>query len=426
MEPGVKVFAKLDPGFPYNTAFAPRIRSVTDTVLPVLRLKRGEDRRLRAGHLWVFSNEVDVKHAPLDAFTPGDAVAIEDEQGRVLGTGYVNPRSLICARLLSRDARHPWGASLLVHRLKVALSLRERLFASPYYRLVHGEGDALPGLVIDRYADVLVVQVTTAGMERQLDALLAALDKVVKPAAVLLRNDTAIRELEGLERYVRAAQGEPPAEVEVEEGGRRFLAPLDAGQKTGWFYDQRDNRDRVAGYVAGARVLDVFSYVGAWGVRAALGGAREVLCVDESQTALDYAERNAERNDVGGRVGTRRGDAFEVLRALREAGERFDVVILDPPAFIKRRKDQRAGEQAYRRLNQMGMQLIERDGFLVSCSCSYHLQRDTLVAQMQQAARHLDRELQVLAQGYQSVDHPMHPAIAETAYLKSVFARVHR
>jgi len=243
---------------------------------------------------------------------------------------------------------------------------------------------------------------------------------------VLLRNDTAIRELEGLERYVRAALGDPPADVEVEEGGRRFVAPLGAGQKTGWFYDQRDNRDRLPAYVAGARVLDVFSYVGAWGVRAALGGAREVLCVDESQTALDYAARNAEQNGVGARLGTRRGDAFEVLRALREAGERFDVVILDPPAFIKRRKDQRAGEQAYRRLNQMGMQLIERDGFLVSCSCSYHLQRDTLVAQMQQAARHLDRELQVLAQGYQSVDHPMHPAIPETAYLKSVFARVHR
>ncbi|WP_455384754.1 class I SAM-dependent rRNA methyltransferase, partial [Acidihalobacter prosperus] len=209
---------------------------MTETALPALRLKRGEDRRLRAGHLWVFSNEVDVKHTPLDAFAPGDAVSVEDAQGRMLGTGYVNPRSLICARLLSRDARHPWGPSLLVHRLKVALSLRERLFPSPYYRLVHGEGDGLPGLVVDRYGDVLVVQVTTAGMERQLDALLAALDKVVKPAAVLLRNDTAIRELEGLERYVRAALGEPPSEVEVEEGGRRFLAPLDAGQKTGWFY----------------------------------------------------------------------------------------------------------------------------------------------------------------------------------------------
>ncbi len=399
---------------------------MTDTQLPSLRLKRGEDRRLRAGHLWVFSNEVDVKHTPLDAFTPGDSVAIEDAQGHPLGTGYVNPRSLICARLLSRDHRHPWGPSLLVHRLKVALSLRERLFTAPYYRLVHGEGDGLPGLVVDRYGDVLVVQVTTAGMERQLDALLAALDKVVHPGAVLLRNDTAIRELEGLERYVRTAVGEPPAEIEVEEGGRRFLAPLDVGQKTGWFYDQRDNRDRLASYVDGARVLDVFSYVGAWGVRAALGGAREVLCVDESQTALDYAARNAEANGVGERVGTRRGDAFEVLRALREANERFDVVILDPPAFIKRRKDQRAGEQAYRRLNQMGMQLIERDGFLVSCSCSYHLPRDTLVAQMLQSARHLDRELQVLAQGYQSVDHPMHPAIAETAYLKAVFARVHR
>ncbi|APZ43699.1 class I SAM-dependent rRNA methyltransferase [Acidihalobacter ferrooxydans] len=399
---------------------------MTDTVLPVLRLKKGEDRRLRAGHLWVFSNEVDVKRTPLDAFAPGDAVSIEDAQGHALGTGYVNPRSLICARLLSRDRRYPWGPSLLVHRLKVALSLREKRYASPYYRLVHGEGDGLPGLVVDRYGDVLVVQVTTAGMERELEALLAALEKVVKPAAVLLRNDTAIRELEGLERYVRVALGEPPTEIEVEEAGRRFVAPLDAGQKTGWFYDQRDNRDRLAGFVTGGRVLDVFSYVGAWGVRAALAGAREAVCVDQSQTALDYVARNAQANGVGERVGVRQGDAFEVLRELREAGERFDAVILDPPAFIKRRKDQRAGEQAYRRLNQAGMQLLERDGFLISCSCSYHLPRDTLVAQMQQAARHLDRELQVLAHGYQSVDHPMHPAIPETAYLKVVYGRVHR
>ncbi|AOV16312.1 SAM-dependent methyltransferase [Acidihalobacter aeolianus] len=399
---------------------------MTDTELPALRLKRGEDRRLRAGHLWVFSNEIDVKHTPLDAFAPGDPVTIEDAQGHALGTGYVNPHSLICARLLSRDRQHPWGPSLLVHRLKVALSLRERLYASPYYRLVHGEGDGLPGLVVDRYGEVLSVQVTTAGIERQLDALLAALDKVVRPATVLLRNDTAIRELEGLERYVRAAQGEPPADIEVEEGGRHFVAPLASGQKTGWFYDQRDNRDRLADFVAGARVLDVFSYVGAWGVRAALSGAREALCVDESQTALDYAARNAALNGVDDRVATRRGDAFEVLRELREAGERFDVVILDPPAFIKRRKDQRAGEQAYRRLNQAGMQLLDRDGFLISCSCSYHLPRDTLVAQMQQAARHLDRELQVLVQGYQSADHPMHPAIPETAYLKVVYGRVHR
>lgn len=399
---------------------------MTDQALPVLRLKRGEDRRLRAGHLWVFSNEVDVKHTPLDAFAPGQAVLIVDAEGRAIGSGYVNPRSLICARLLSRDARHPWSAGLLVHRLKVALALRKRLFPTPFYRLVHGEGDGLPGLVIDRYSDVLVVQVTTAGMERELQSLLTALDKVVHPTVVLLRNDTAVRELEGLQRYVRAAVGTPPAEIEVEEGGRRFVAPLEAGQKTGWYYDQRDNRGHLGAYVAGARVLDVFSYVGAWGVRAAVGGAREVLCVDESQVALAYVARNAMANGVDVRVATRHGDAFEVLRALREEGERFDMIVLDPPAFIKRRKDQRAGERAYRRLNQMGMQLLERDGFLVSCSCSYHLPRNTLVTCMQEAARHLDRDMQVLMQGYQSVDHPMHPAIPETAYLKSVFARVHR
>lgn len=399
---------------------------VSTTPLPPLRLKPREDRRLRAGHVWIYSNEVDNARTPLAAFSPGDAVMIENAQGHFLGSGYVNPHSLICARLMSRDRGFPWGESLIVHRLKVALRLRERLLGRPYYRLVHGEGDALGGLVVDRYGDVLVVQVTTAGMERQLTSLLAALDKVLHPQAILLRNDSAIRELEGLPRYVRSGLGESPQEVEIEEGGRQFVAPLETGQKTGWFYDQRDNRDRLGAYVEGARVLDVFSYVGAWGVRAALGGAREVLCVDESQKALEYVVRNAGNNGVGARVDIRCGDAFEVMRALREAGERFDVVVLDPPAFIKRRKDQRAGEAAYRRLNQLGMQLINRDGFLISCSCSYHLSRETLVTQILQGARHIEREVQVLVQGYQSVDHPMHPAIPETAYLKSVFTRVHR
>lgn len=399
---------------------------VSDNSFPVLRLKPREERRIRAGHLWVYSNEVDVAHTPLTAFSPGDPVTVEDAQGRFLGTGYVNPHSLICARLVSRDRRYPWGESLIRHRLKVALELRERLIRVPYYRWVHGEGDALPGLVIDRFDDVLVVQVTTAGMERQLEGLLTALDKELRPQAILLRNDSVIRELEGLPRYVHPGLGTPPDEVLVYEAGHRFLAPLGTGQKTGWFYDQRDNRNRLKPYVEGARVLDVFSYVGAWGVRAALDGAREVICIDESQKALEFAQRNAELNGVGASVEVRRGDAFEILRSLREAGEHFEVVILDPPAFIKRRKDQRAGEEAYRRLNQLGMQLISRDGFLISCSCSYHLGRDTLVSQMLQGARHIERELQVLLHGYQSVDHPMHPAIPETGYLKAVFARVHR
>ena len=397
---------------------------MTDTTqVAPLRLKKQEDRRLRAGHLWVYSNEVDSAATPLGQYTPGQPVVIEAHNGKPLGSGYVNPHSLICARLVSRDPARHLDRSLLVHRLNVALALRERLFARPFYRLVYGEADGLPGLVVDRYGDLLVVQCTTAGMERVRDAVLEALDKVLRPRAVLLRNDGASRELEGLERYVEAV-GELPESVALEEHGVRFQVPLQGGQKTGWFFDQRPNRARLADYVQGRRVLDVFSYVGAWGVQAAVRGAREVICVDASQPALELAQAAARDNGVAERFDVLPGDAFEVLRGLREARERFDVVIVDPPAFIKRRKDSKAGEQAYHRINQLAMQLLERDGILVSASCSHHLSMDGLQKILLQSARHLDRDLQLLERGHQGPDHPVHPAIPETEYLKALFCRV--
>lgn len=389
-----------------------------------LRLNRDEDRRLRAGHLWVYSNEVDTAVTPLSGFTPGQPVEIQAHNGRVLGTGYVNPHSLICARLLSRDPAHPVSQSLLVHRLKVALALRESLYDKPYYRLAFGDSDFLPGLIVDRYGDALVAQLTTAGMERMKADVIVALEKVVKPRAILLRNDSPIRAMEGLESYVEPVLGEVPEAVELEENGVRFRAPLLTGQKTGWFYDHRENRARLMRYVRDRRVLDVFSYIGGWGVQAAAGGAREVVCVDSSAAALDRLRENAALNGVVERVTARAGDAFDVLRGLREAGEKFDVVVLDPPAFIKRKKDIAQGAQAYRRLNQMAMQVLAPDGLLVSASCSFHMQREMLLREMLQAARHLDRSMQILEQGHQAPDHPVHPAIPETAYLKAFFARV--
>ncbi len=388
-----------------------------------LRLRKDEDRRLRAGHLWIYSNEIDVEATPLRDFQPGQPVAIQASNGKTLGTGYINPHALLCARLVSRDLEHPLSPSLLVHRLNVALSLRERLYDRPFYRLVYGEGDGLPGLIVDRYGDLCVAQLTTAGMERLKDDILAALQKVLKPAAVLWRNDSPARELEGLERYVDAA-GEVPETVTVEEDGLRFQVSPRTGQKTGWFYDQRDNRARLDRYVAGRRMLDVCSYVGAWGVRAAARGAREVLCVDSSAPALEQAAANAALNGVGERVRTQQGDAFEVLKSLRETRERFDVVIVDPPAFIKRRKDFKEGALAYRRLNEMAMQVLERDGLLVSCSCSQLLSRDVLIQTLLQGSRHLDRNLVMLEQGRQGPDHPVPPAIPETDYLKMIIARV--
>ena len=394
------------------------------TELAPLRLRKNEDRRLRAGHLWVYSNEVDVEATPLRDFQPGQPVTIQASNGKFIGTGYINPHVLLCARLVSRDPEHPLSPSLLVHRLNVALSLRERLYARPFYRLVHGEGDGLPGLIVDRYGDLCVAQLTTAGMDRVKDDVLAALQKVLKPQAVLWRNDSPVREIEGLERSVADAAGVVPETVVVEEDDLRFQVAPRTGQKTGWFYDQRDNRTRLDRYVRDRRVLDVFSYVGAWGIRAAVRGAREVLSVDSSAPALELAAANAALNGVSDCVRFEQGDAFEVLKALREARERFDVVIVDPPAFIKRRKDLKEGTLAYRRINEMAMQVLERDGVLASCSCSQLFPREALDQTLLQASRHLDRNLVILEQGRQGPDHPFPPAIPETDYLKAVFARV--
>lgn len=394
------------------------------TDLAPLRLRKHEDKRLRAGHVWVFSNEVDTTATPLPAFEAGQPVEFQDHVGKSLGTGYVNPHSLICGRLVSRDSNYLLNKSLLVHRLKVALSLRERLFDQPYYRLVFSEGDGLPGLIVDRYGDTVVAQINTAGMERVKEDVVAALAEVVRPERIIFRNDSSGRALEGLANYVETAWGESADLIALEENGVRFEAPLLSGQKTGWFYDHRMNRARMQRYVRGKRVLDVFSYIGGWGVQAAVAGASDVMCVDSSAQALTQLTRNANLNGVNGVVRSVTGDAFDVMRGLREERERFDVVVLDPPAFIKRKKDHAAGQAAYQRLNQQAMQLLAKDGILISASCSYHLSRDNLWQLLQQTSRHVDRNLLVVEQGHQGPDHPVLPAVTEMEYLKALFCRV--
>ncbi|WP_342245070.1 class I SAM-dependent rRNA methyltransferase [Pseudomonas sp. OTU5201] len=392
--------------------------------LPSLRLKANADRRLRAGHLWVYSNEVDVVATPLNLFQPGDQAILEAAGGKPLGVVALSPNNLICARLVSRDIKHTLDKSLLVHRINVALSLRERLFDKPFYRLVYGDSDLLPGLVVDRFGDHLVVQLASAAMERNKDAVLDALVQVLKPRGVLWKNDSSAREAEGLERYVDTAFGVVPEWVALEENGVKFEAPVMEGQKTGWFYDHRMNRARLAPYVKGKRVLDLFSYIGGWGVQAAAFGASEVFCVDASGFALDGVERNATLNGVAEQVTCVEGDVFEALKELKAAEERFDVVVADPPAFIKRKKDLKNGEAAYRRLNEQAMRLLNKDGILVSASCSMHLPEDDLQNILLNSARHLDRNIQLLERGGQGPDHPVHPAIAETRYIKSLTVRL--
>ena len=391
----------------------------------LLRLKRGEERRLVLGHLWVFSNEVDTEGTPLTAFAPGELAELRSHRDAFMGYVCVNPHALICARILSRDRNRPVDAALLEERLRAALALRDATAAAPYYRWVFGESDLLPGLVLDRYGDVVVGQIATAGMQALEQQISAAVRTVLAPVCLYWKNDSGARDLEHLPKESGAAFGPVPDELQVREGGLAFAVPLVAGQKTGWFFDQSANRGRLERYVpAGARVLDVCSYAGAWAVAALKFGAGSALCVDSSQSALDVASANARRNEL--QLQTLCADAFDALKGLADRGERFDVVILDPPAFIKRKKDIPQGQAAYRKLNQLALALLADAGLLVSCSCSYHLAPEELLNAIQAAARHSRRFVQILESGGQSADHPIHPAIPETRYLKAFFCRVTR
>ena len=393
-------------------------------MLASLKLKKNEERRIKQGHVWIYSNEVDNQATPLKGFSAGQQVLIEDASGRTLGMGYVNPNTLICARLLSRSAKVELNLKFLKKRLQAAQALRELTFDQPYYRLVFGDSDGLPGLVIDRFGDVFSVQITTAGMELVKDDIIQVLINLYQPQAIVMKNDTASRQLEGLPLYEEVVYGELPDSIVITENNTLFEIPVEEGQKTGWFYDHRISRQRLQSLAKDKTVLDVFSYLGGWGVEAANAGAETVTCVDASELALDGVDHNAALNNVAEKVTTIQGNAFDVLNALKAEGQKFDVVIVDPPAFIKRKKDFRKGFEAYRRVNELAMRLLNKDGILVSASCSHHLSRDDLLKAVQSAARHIDRNVQLFDQGHQGPDHPVHPAIPETEYIKTLFFKV--
>jgi len=392
--------------------------------LPEIYLKKNEDKRLRKGHLWVFSNEIDTKKTTLDQFSAGDLVNIKSDDGKIMGTAYINPQTLICARLLSRKPNLKCGVNFFKDRLITALTLRDKLFNKPFYRLVYGESDGLPGLVIDRFGSVLSVQITTAGIEQRKDAVVAALVELLNPIAIILKNDNSQRELEGLSLESEVVYGVLPETLIIEENGAQFKIDVLNGQKTGWFYDHRSSRGILANIAKNQRILDLFSYTGAWGIPAAVADASEVTCVDASEGALKLAKVNAQLNQVEDKMHFVRSDVFEFLKQARLDNQLYDIIVLDPPALIKRKKDFKQGYEAYRRLNQLALQVLSKNGILISASCSFHLSRENLHEILRGSGRHIDRHLVFFNSGGQGPDHPIDPASPETDYLKTFFCSV--
>lgn len=384
---------------------------------PLLRLKPREGRRARSGAPWIFSNEIasDLKSLPAGAF-----VDVQGDDGFELGTGYCNSGGLIAVRLFEAPPGTEIDRDFFAARIRRALSLRETLFDAPFYRLVHSEGDRLPGLSVDRFGDACVVQVTTAGMEELVDPVLQALDELLAPANVVLRADSPSRTLEGLSNYVRAAKGEVPAHLGLEENGTRYFADLSGGQKTGWYYDQRDNRAFMASLARGKAVLDVYCHSGGFALAAAHAGAREVSGLDSSAPALALAEDGAAANGASGISRFIKADAMEELERLASAKEVFDIVICDPPPFVKSRKDIEVGARAYRKLARLAARVTATGGFLLLASCSYNMATERFQIECAAGIARAGRRANLIRQAGAGPDHPVHPMLPESAYLKTL------
>jgi 23S rRNA (cytosine1962-C5)-methyltransferase len=386
---------------------------------PQIRLLPGRHRRVAGGHPWAYSNELDMT-AEAKALPPGSLVLLATHAGETIGVAGFNPQSLIAARLIDRRPKAIVGADYLAGRLRRCLAMRERLFDAPCYRLVHAEADGLPGLIVDRFGDAVAVQLNAAMMERQRASLLAALDEVLASRIVVLRNDSPVRKLEGLETGIETVRGDAAEPVELVENGARFLADLAGGQKTGWFYDQRDNRRFMASLCRDARVLDVYSHTGGFAIHAAAAGAASVTAVDKSAAALALAERAAQLNGCEGRCGFVKADAFNEMERLWAAGERYDVVIADPPAFVKSKKDIKAGIKGYRKMMRLAARLAAPGGFLFVASCSHNMTAELFDEQIRKTLSDANRGARILRRAGAAPDHPTHPFLPESGYLKAL------
>ncbi|PWE33991.1 RlmI/RlmK family 23S rRNA methyltransferase [Maritimibacter sp. 55A14] len=390
---------------------------------PVIRLKpKADARRIRHGAPWVFADEL-VLDRRTRALAPGSVAVLEDNDRAPLGVVAVNPASRIVARILDRDPAARIGPDWLAARLERALGLRARLYDAPFYRLVHAEGDGMPGLVIDRFGDVAVMQPNAAWADLRAGEIAEALVAVTGVGVVVLNGTGRARVQEGLAEETRLLRGTVDGPVPVTMNGATYMADVTGGQKTGLFYDQRPNHAFAARLAGRARVLDLFSHVGGFALAALAGGAESALSVDSSAAALALAQEGAEAGGMAARFATRRGDAFDTLAALREEGANFDLVVADPPAFAPTRAALEKGLRAYERVAFMAAPLVAPGGFLVLCSCSHAAELAKFRAACLRGIGRAGRAAQLLHTGFAGPDHPQHPALAETGYLKALFFR---
>lgn len=391
---------------------------------PIVRLRpKAEARAIRHGFPWVYADELVVDRRS-KALEPGTLAVLEDAERTPMATVTVNPNSKIICRVMSRDPEAVIDRAWLVAKLQRALDLRARLYPQPFYRLVHAEADGLPGVIIDRFGDVAVIQPNAAWANVMIDDLASALGEVTGVQTIIMNGSGRARTLEGLDEEVRVLTGGIDAPVEVAMNGATYLADVVGGQKTGLFYDQRPNHAFAAGLSKDARVLDVFSHVGGFGLAALAGGAASALAVDGSAPALALAEGGARAMGVSDRFATRKGEAFATLEALAGEGAEFDVVICDPPAFAPAKPALQAGLRAYERIARMAAPLVAKGGYLVLCSCSHAADLSSFRGASTRGIGKAGRAAQLLHTGFAGADHPMLPQLAESGYLKALFFRL--
>jgi 23S rRNA (cytosine1962-C5)-methyltransferase len=398
---------------------------MTQPSFSVVRLNpKGDARAIRHGFPWVYANEV-VTDRRTKAITAGTIAILEDSDRRPMGLVAVNPASKIFCRMLERDVDTPIDQAWFEAKFARALTHRARLYPDPFYRLIHAEADGLPGVVVDRFGDVAVVQPNAAYADAMIDILVDALMAVTGVTTVIMNGTGRARTLEGLIEKTEVMRGTAPtAPISVPMNGATYMADVMGGQKTGLFFDQRPNHAFAAGLSKDATVLDVFSHVGGFGLAALAGGAASVLAVDGSAPALALAEEGAVAMGVSDKFTTRKGDAFATLEALAEEGAQFDVVICDPPAFAPGRKSLDAGLRAYERVARLAAGLVKDSGYLGVCSCSHAADLTKFRNASARGIGRAGRRSQVIHTGYAGPDHPLMPHLAESGYLKAVFFRL--